>query len=155
MPGSKQGSVLPCQCCWLLAAWSLKPPHLGLGGALFPVHRPSLECPPWCSGHTHKLPQYSSKCCGRLLTKFSALQDLHARRVHMQNGKQLTSLRMGACELVRTASAPAPRADHFDFSKFSLWGEVLPCSACHRTLHRIWVRKPQTPTVQQAHKTQG
>lgn len=40
----------------------------------------------------------------------------------MQNDKQLTSLRMGACELVRRASAPTPGADHFDSSKFSLWG---------------------------------
>lgn len=48
----------------------------------------------------------------------------------MQNGKQITTLRVGACERVRTASVPAPRADHFDFRKCSLWGEALPHSAC-------------------------
>ena len=73
----------------------------------------------------------------------------------MQNGKQLMSPRMGACELVKTTSQPTPRVDHFDTNKCSLCGEALSRSACHRTLHRTWVRKPQTPTVQEAHKTQG
>lgn len=73
----------------------------------------------------------------------------------MQNGKQVISLRMGVWKLRRTATAPAPGADPSDISKFSLWGEGLPHSACHWTLCRIWLRKPQAPTVQEAQKTQG
>lgn len=62
-----------------------------------------------------KCPKYSRKCCRRLLTKFSALQEFHTSKVHVRSGTQLMSLRMGACELLRTASGPTPRADHSDF----------------------------------------
>lgn len=41
----------------------LKPPCLWLEGALLPIHRPSLECPLWCS-LTHSLPNTAANVVG-------------------------------------------------------------------------------------------